>query len=341
MATLPWYASREAIASAFDAKTTAYLSDTIDRLAEQASRTIERETHRIFYPSIETKVYGRSGRALPLNDSTLWLEDDLLSLTSISVDGTTVTDAAVQPALYGAPYNRVDFIDASSIGGEVATIVGVWGFSQDLAPAGALSGAISSTSATTCTVSNSALVGVGDQLLIDSERVVVTGKASSDTTANTAGALTASAAETTVPVNTGSLVKIGETITIDSERMRVLDIASNNLLVRRAVDGSVLATHANPSDVYAPRLLTISRANAGTTAATHSDAATVQRNVPPPLVTELAIAIAQATLGQEQAGWNLTIGEGEGQRESTGKQLGSLRREVDALYRRKRTPTAV
>lgn len=341
MATLPWLATREQIASAFDAKTTAYLFDTIDRLADQVSRTICRETHRIFWPSIETKVYGCSGRALPLNDSTLWLEDDLLSLTSLSIDGVTTTGATLQPELYGAPYNRLDLIDATVTAGEQVSITGVWGYSQDLAPAGALSGAISSTSATTCTVSNSALVGVGDQLLIDSERVVVTGKALADTTANTSGALAANAAETTVAVNTGSLVKIGETITIDSERMRVLDIAGNNLLVKRAVDGSVLATHANPSDVYAPRLLTISRANAGTTAATHSDAATIQRNVPPPLVTELAIAMAQTMLGQEQAGWNMTIGEGEGQRESAGRQLKVLRAEVDALYRRKRTPTAV
>jgi hypothetical protein len=87
-------------------------------------------------------------------------------------------------------------------------------------------------------------------------------------------------------------------------------------------------------------LLTVTRAHAGTTAATHLDAAAVSRNVPPALVSELCVAEVQSLLGQEAAAWNLTVGEGEGARESAGKQLGSIKAETERLYLRRR-PQAI
>jgi hypothetical protein len=134
---------------------------------------------------------------------------------------------------------------------------------------------------------------------------------------------------------------VGETITIDSERMRVLDIVSNNVLVRRAVDGSVLATHTSGVTVYAPRLLTVTRAHAGTTAATHLIAAVVYRNVPPALISELCVAEAQTLLGQESGGWQQTIGQGESEREATGRQLKMLKTECERLYTRRRAQAVI
>lgn len=326
----PAYTTREQVAAASDVKASAYLNDKIDRLIFQVSRTIEATLHRSFYPTIATKAIEWPERG------SFWLDDDLLSVTTLSIDGTAVTGYVLEDQFFGAPYNRIDFDDATRSGGEDISIAGVWGFSNEESAAGTLAVAISSASATTLTVSNAAAIGIGDQIKIDSERMVVTGRASADTGTTLGSNIDAQTSVTTVPVASGAAINMGETILIDSERMKVLDIAGNNLIVKRAVDGSVLASHTSSATVYASRLLTVSRGNAGTTAATHSQSAAITKNVPPGLINELALAEVQYLMGQEDAAWNLTIGEGEGQRESSGKSIAGIRKQASLLYGRRR-----
>ena len=328
--TNPAYVTREALAAASDVKASAYASAMLDRLCQTASRGVERSLHRTFYPTIATKTWDLPPRG------TLFTPDDLISLTSMTLDAVAVTGATLGPTAYGAPYGFIDLDDATASSGSVIAVTGVWGYSSDTVAAGALAAAITTTSATTLTVTNAALVGVGDQLLIDSERLVVTGRASATTSTTLNGDMTASAADTSLDVADGTKLNVGETVSVDSERMLVLDIVSNLAIVKRAVDGTVLAAHTSGATVYAQRLLTVERANAGTTAATHLISAAITRNVAPSLITELCLAEAQAMLGQEQAGWNLTVGTGENARESSGKSVYSLRKIVAAEYGRGR-----
>lgn len=331
MATLPTYASAETVATAFDVAATADQLARLYRLADVASRSIEGQLNRRFYPLTAERSW-----RWPTRDQgryCLQLPDDLISATTLEFDDTAITGHVLEPRFDGPPYTAIDLTDATGGGAEIVTLNGVWGHSNDTRSVTTLTTTVN-TSITTVVVDDSSSIGTGDMILVESERMVVTARAFADTTANTSGALTAAQSDVTVPVTSGALVKTGETILIDSERMRVLSVAGNNLTVRRAVDGSVLATHANPSDVYAPRSLTVVRAALGTTAAAHTAAVAISRLYPHPLIVELCVAETQTLMGQEQAGWNMTVGEGEGSTESTGRQVGSIRKQARQQLRR-------
>jgi hypothetical protein len=98
----------------------------------------------------------------------------------------------------------------------------------------------------------------------------------------------------------------GEVLTLGAERVRVRDIAGAMLTVERAWDGSLLDSHSGDS-IWAPRLLTVARGAAGTTAATAADATALTRWVPPEQAQTLAIAEAMCTLLSEQSGYARTV----------------------------------
>jgi hypothetical protein len=54
----------------------------------------------------------------------------------------------------------------------------------------------------------------------------------------------------TVAVTSGTDFAIGQTIMIGAEQMLITNIATNNLTVARALNGTTAAAHANNSDVY-------------------------------------------------------------------------------------------
>lgn len=327
--TEPSYCTREQVARATDVKATADADAAIDRLIFANSRSVDRRYHRRFYPLIEARTYdlasGGSG------DVGIWLEADLISVSELTVDGTAVDpgDITPTPADLGPPYSGVDFV---SPGGSELVITGAWGYGDDEAPAGALAEALDA-SETDVTVSNAALVGVGDLIHVENERMVVTGRSLVTTTATLAGDVAAQVATATIPVSDGTLVHTGEVITVDAERMLVIDVAGDDLIVRRAVDGSTLAAHNSSAVVYAHRVLTVERGAAGTTAASHADATAVTRNVPPGPITELVIAETIAALQQQLAGWARTAGTGAATAGVAPEGLEQLRDQADAFRR--------
>jgi hypothetical protein len=195
---------------------------------------------------------------------------------------------------------------------------------------------VSSTSATTITVTDGSLVGVGNQLIIDSERLIVTDRAMTTTSQTLAGNLTADKAVTTVPVSSGAAFAPFETILIDSERMLIVDVTGNNLTVKRGWDGSVLAVHTSGVTVYSPRLLTVVRGACGSTAATHLISAAVTRWLPPPEAQSLCIGETLNLLQQESSGFARQIGSGDFAREVNARGLKDLRQEVYGTELRRR-----
>ncbi len=109
--------------------------------------------------------------------------------------------------------------------------------------------------------------------------------------------------------------------------MLITDIAGNVLTVKRAWDGSVLATHVGAT-VYAPRLLTVVRGVLGTAAATHLNGAAVAVHAVPGLVRELAVAEALNLFLQESAGYARTVGEGDSLRMASAPVCGTCGRSV-------------
>ena len=328
----PAYATVEQVARAADVQFTAYQTATLSRAAFSTSRAIERRLHRHFYPLTEAVSFKNPPVSNPdrVATSGFWLNKDLLTLTALTEDSTAVTVSGVElyPVEYGPPYS---WLGATGVD---VVVTGTWGWSADTEAAGVLDGALSDTTGTVAKVKDASLVGVGDLILVDSEQMLITAKLMVDTTVDTTSNPTADMSDTTVAVADGSLFGVGEVLLLGSERMLIVDIATNNLIVRRAFDGTVLAAHSTPS-IFALRTLTVERGAVGTTAATHSDAATITRNVPPGPITDLCIAEALNLMEQESSAYARTVGSSDNQREARGVALAQARKAVDT-YRRLR-----
>lgn len=343
--------TREDVMRATDIKETARSNAQIDRAIEAAVDAVSSLCHRSFHPWTGTRYFdwpdpnrSRSWR--------LWLNaNELISATTIVAGGVTVTSSEyfLRPET-GPPYNRVE-VNLGDDGAfasddthqRAIAITGVYGHSANTTPAGALAEALD-TSETAVDVTDSSSIGVGDLLLIDSERMTVTGKAMLDTGVNidAADSLTASTSDVSITMSTTtSAPTVDEVILIDSERMLVVDVAGLVLTVKRAWDGSTLATHAAGADIYAPRTLTVIRGAQGTTAATHSTSTTVYRHVVPGIIRQLAVGEAIAWLNQESAGWARTAGSGDNEREASGRGLAQLRDQAYTAYGRKARKRAV
>jgi hypothetical protein len=302
MITTPVYVTRDLIATSTDVKSSARNNDLIDMVAQSASRQVERETHRRFYPETATRKWDWPN--YDLSDSwQLWLDDDeAISLSSLTSGGTTIDASAYilrrSDGKQEPPYDQIQLLlsgSASFSGGSTfqqsIVGVGVFGAAPELTvPQGAL-GANITGSATTLSASDST-IGVGALLYLGTERLLVQDKAMVDTTQNLTNTLTANPGNTIVGVGAGSTFSRGEIILIGGEKMRVDEIAGNNLIVTRAWDGTVLATHAINDDVYALRTFTVSRGFLGSTAASHSQSDVISVWYPPALITDYALALA-------------------------------------------------
>lgn len=343
-----WYTTRGMVKSALEIAATALTDAQVDSVIESASRSVEKGClHRIFYPLTGTAEWDwpddRRGTTYRLWFNQLGLPYlEVVSLSSLVAGGTTIasTDYFLRPRS-GPPYTHLEIDLASSAAlsaGDThqSAILGTgvfMGCPLVETPAGALAEALDS-SETAVDVTNSALTDVGAILRVDTERMIVTGRAQLDTGQDVVGTIAADRAVVSVTVASGAALHVGEVVLIDSEYMLIVDIAGNVLTVKRAVDGSVLAAHTNAS-IFAPRTLTVERGALGTTAAAHDTAATLVRHVVPGPVEELTIAEAVNRLLGRQSGWARTIGNGETAVEYGGRSLAQLRKDVKASHGRK------
>jgi hypothetical protein len=349
-----WYCSREDVKAALDAKATARSDAQVDRAVESASRAVEGCLHRRFYPEIATRYFDWPSPQ-PSRSWRLWLDDnEIISATALISGGTTIA-----PADYflrrsdnrdEPPYTHVEIdlsgaaaFSSGSTTQRAIALTGLYGYSNDTIPAGALAEALDD-SETGVDVTDSAAIGVGHLILVGSERMQVTGKTMADTGVNidAADSLAASAADVSITMSTttGAPV-VGETILIGSERMLVVDVAGSVLTVRRAWDGTVLAAHSANADIYAPRTLTVARGVLGTTAAAHSSTDAISRQVFPGPVRDYVIAVAIDQLLQETSGYAREVGSGDNLREASGRGLRVAEQRAVALYGRKARVRAV
>lgn len=323
-----WYCTREDVRSALDIKEAAHNAAQVDRAIEGASRQAESLLKRKFYP-VQTTRYFRWPNSSGSPAWHLWLdENELISVTSLVAGGTTIasTDYFLEPVNSGPPYRWIEIDMDSSAAFAAGTtsqraiaITGLFGYSNDQEPAGALAEALDG-SETAVDVTDASLVGVGDLLTVDSERMTVTGRSALDTGQNLVTNMTASVADKTVDVADGTQLHVGETIIIENERMKVTEITGNNATVLRAYDGTALAAHTAPLDVYALRTLTVVRGALGTTAATHSTSTAVTKWTVPGLLKDLVIAEALNVIEQEVSAYGRRTGSDEAERDASGNE---------------------
>lgn len=337
-----WYITREDVKSALDIQGTARSNAQVDRAIEAASRQVEGFLHRTFYPWTGTKYFPWPEAPRQSPSWKLYLDaNELVSATTIVSGGESVTDYYLEPQRHGPPYNAIELNRGTSTAFTTGAtpqrnvaVTGVFGYKDEETSVATLSAAIASTSTTTISVSNSS-IGVGALIKVDSERMLVTGKNQVDTTVTLASNVAANVGTVTIPVSSGTGFSQGETILIDAEYMYIVDVAGNNLIVKRAWDGSALAAHTSSTAVYAPRQLVVTRGALGTTAATHLISATVYRFDFPGPVKTLAAAYAIDILLQEQSGYARTVGSGDNQQEATGAALKRAKEEAYTTYGRK------
>lgn len=301
------YITRATLAQALTMADNARTQRRLDQAIRAASREAEGFLHRKFYPSTETRTFD-----MPDSDS-LWLYDSELSAapTSIVSGTTTMTpaDYICQPVT-GPPYRWIDANDAGanywSSGETIQRAVAVTGtFGYPVNPVTYTTTAASMDAVTSSLVTaSSSVIGPGSLILVDSERMNVTGSALSATGATLNGGTDANKSTTAVVVSSGTLISTGEIITVDAERMFVEAVAGNTLTVTRGWAGTVLAAHANGATVYAPRTLTVQRGILGTTAATHTSGSSITALLAPSLVQEYVLAIAIGNVGQAAAGYS-------------------------------------
>lgn len=343
MGTEVWYCTREAVKQALDVQHTARSDPQVDRAVASGARGIEELLHRRFYPHTGTRYFD-----LPtLNGAPpwrLWLDSNtLISVTEVTSGGVEITDYFLRRSdgLEEPPYTHIELDRGTSaaFGGGTSpqrdiAITGVWGYRDDETQVGALTDTLGTSGSAGITLSPT--VGVGSLLRIDSERLIVTAKTMVDSGQNVGGTgLAASAADVTVPVSNGTAFEAGQVLLVDAERMLVVDITGNNLIVKRAWDGTVLAAHTVGADVYTLAGFTVARGQLGTTTAAHSSGTAICRFEFPSLIQSLNVAEAVEQLLQETSGYGRTVGTGDNEREAAGKGLAGIRAEAVIAYGRK------
>lgn len=349
------YCSREDVKQALDIKGIARNDGQIDRAIEAASDSIDGTMHRVFYTTIDTRYvdWPNFQFAYPWR---VWLDQaelaDITAVPPVLKSGGNVIPAG--QIFWGNPrynppftYFELDRSSSAALGQgntpqrDVA-LTGQFGFNALTVYGGALAAAVSDTTGTSITVTDGSAVGVGNGLLIGTERMLVTGRANvtSTQTQQTTGAGTASNADVTLAVTDGTKFFVGEVVQLDSERMLIVDVTGNNLTVKRAWDGTVLATHSGAT-VFVSRLLTVVRGAQGTTAATHLNAATVSVHLVPPLIKQLGVAESVVSMASEPGAYARVQGSGPGASKGIGDGVMALRAQAYQRYGRKARIRAV
>lgn len=343
------YCTRESVKTALDEAETARSNAQIDDAILSGARDVEGLCNRpeyAFAPVLATRYYDYPSRTSRAPSWRLRFEDGrtVISVSAVTVDNGATTLTAGQYFLTpvnSPPYTGLE-IDLGGSGsfssGDTyqraiaATVLEGW--TDDNVAIGALTGTLAaSTSATASMTWTTARFGVGDILLIGTERMVITERTFVDSTQNLQTSVTASEADVTIAVTDGTAFAVDEIILIGAERMRVIDIAGNNLIVKRAQDGSQLDDHtATTDDVYALTGVELDRAQLGTTLAAHAAADIVYRWKPPPLLASLNRAYALNTLLQERSGYARVAGTGENAREFTGRGIAALEADVRRVF---------
>lgn len=205
-----WYTSREAVKAFFGLAATDK-DARVDAHIAQASALIEQHTGRIFIPKTATKEFDYQGT------SQLILGDDLLAVTTLSADGTTISsgDYFLYPlnALDdGKPYLWIELLFTSALfqfsdtKQSAISLLGKWGYCELTRDISTLAEDIDA-SETAWDVTELSDFDIGQTLLADTEQVFVKNRSASS--------------------------------------------GAGTLTVKRAMNGTTAATHTNGATLYA------------------------------------------------------------------------------------------
>lgn len=373
----PTYCSRDDVKVALDFEITAPDDARIDRALQSVAEAIEGHLHRYFYP-VDATCYLDWPNYQFAPPWKFYFDQpgyhDMQVMTSLqSPPGTVIPlwQVFLEPVNRKRewPFTRMDLDRSTTAAWGAASspqhsviVSGTWGW-YDPQSAGALTASAGSTDATIA-ISDGSQAGAGDLLILDAgtasapfpsypgtagalgaltgERVIVTGKTASATglTQSGSGCGSDSSADSALATTGSGALNVGEVILLDQEQMLVTDITAGVATVKRAWNGTVLASHSS-APVYAYRTLSVRRGQLGTTAASHAQNALVSKHQPPALIRDLAIAECLNRVLQETSGYARTAGSGEAAMPAPGAGLADLWDEAETVYARKARSRAI
>jgi len=308
LVTRPCYITRDEVIRALDNAPAMRSMRAIDRKIVAASETADSVCQRVFYPEDATRHFDWPNYQYTYPWKLYLDRSELAGQPTLFTSGSLLTSPVVipsnnyllQPYDIGPPFTWIELRrDLSSSFGNNPTpqqdiaITGSFGYWLKTAPAGSLAVAVNA-SQTTVQVSAGPTVGpgVGDVMVVDSERMLVQDVTFVDTTIiPTSGGSSQQKSDVILVVPDGTKFSVGEVILIDSEWMLIEAIYGNNLQVQRAYAGSLLVGH-NDSSIWANRLLTVQRGSLGTTAASHLINAAASVTIAPGLIRDFTMATA-------------------------------------------------
>jgi hypothetical protein len=348
------YATREQVLQSLEVLQSSYAGSLIDAKIEWASRSIEYQTHRRFYPERRTIA-----RDWPdMRNGYTWEVDlgdqELISLELVNSGGTDITASCFPRRLDDLdepPYSllQVDLSSQQSFAAGTTfqrslTVTGLFSGDKDTDTSiagGLLASGINSSVQNPVLLPSLGLftVGIGSLLLCGTERMVVQGRQMLSSGETLSGDVADRQAATVITSTGASNFAQGETILVDGERMRVNDVAGDGLIVSRAWDGTSLTTHSSGATIYALRQFIVTRGVLGSTAASHSTSDPVYVHQFP--VNEWCIAETVCALEQNAGAYARTIGTGSSAREAVGAGLEDIRNAGYVAYGRKGRSAAV
>jgi hypothetical protein len=316
------YCTRQDVMSAPDIKQVQDYTRHVDSAIEAAAGEVDKLCNRRFWNGVETLKYDWPNyqRAVPWR---IWFDaGELADVTAlppvVTTGGTSIPDSAIffGPWNYAPPFTYMELDRSQSFSYGVGStpqqdvkVTGLRGYWNQAEPGGALAAALSDTTSTAVTVTDSYTVGVGDVIIVGTESMQVRDMAWAATGLTLSSGGTADSAADVVLTLSGAGIVAGEVIQVDAEWMLAVSVAGSVVVVERGYNGSVIATHSAAAAVYAQRQLTVARGFGGSTAAAHLSNAAVTVQLIPADAHELAIAEALNIVFQKTAAYARTIGE--------------------------------
>ena len=357
----PCYCSRDDVMRSIDIKDGAISTPNVDRAIASAADQIDGRMRRQFFPFDGVKIFNWPNYQYA-NPWRYWLErQDCCALTQLLSPGNTGGVAGTPIPLWqvflepvnperGFPFTRIE-LDRSTVAAwgigptpqHSIWAAGTWGFTADADNVATLAAPIGASDAT-ITLSNGALCGAGDVLIVGygrgsapyptyigtagaiapytGERVIVTDKTAAATgLAQASGCTSASSSDNQLTTTGSGSLNAGEVLQLDGERLLVESVLGGVATVRRGWDGTIPTMHEPGVTVYAFRQLSVLRGELGTTAASAAEGIAVYRHRPPQLIRDLNIAAAADQVMQELSGYSRTVGSGDAQIQASGIAL--------------------
>ncbi|MGH6654064.1 MAG: hypothetical protein ACRDVE_02530 [Actinocrinis sp.] len=345
------------------------LTDVAENIDGHLHRVFYPSDHTVWW---DWPNQGGTGGGQYADPWRLWFdEDDCACLTSLVSGGVTLPLDQVflrpwenprkgRPYFTGIELDRafsVQFGNNSQTPQNAIAGTGTWGYGADADPAGTLAANVGADDVTV-TVSDGSKAGPGDLVILGygrgtapfpgsdphagaiapylGERVLITGVSAVATglTQSGAGVTTAQDDDQALEWTGTGALNAGEVITLDGEDMLIEKIIGSVATVRRAFNGSTLASHSG-AVVYAWRQWSVLRAQLGTTAATASSGDAVARHRVPSMIRGLSIAEVENQLLQEGSGYARTVGTGENAHAAPGIGLADKWAECHTRHGRK------